>query len=180
MLSLDHHLLEQFKAGNRSAFEYIYTEYSPKVYRFAQRYMKNSNDVEDIVQDVFIRLWDARMSINPALNFDNYLFTITRHLIFNRHRQINELYLQDTVLASLEQECYLLEEEMVAQDLSQFIDKIVAQLPPKQREVYNLSRRQMLSYKEIAKRLGISEKTVEAHIYQALKTIRNKLKDEQK
>jgi len=174
-------LLEQFMAGKRSAFEYIYMEYSPKVYRFALRYMMNSNDVEDIVQDVFIRLWDARMSINPALNFDNYLFTITRNLIFNRYReQINEVYFQDNVLASLEKEYYMLEDEIITQDLSQDIDKIVDQLPPKQQEVFNLSRRQMFTYKEISAKLGISEKTVESHIYQALKTIRKEIAREEK
>ncbi len=175
MLSLNH-LLEQFKKGDRSAFGHIYMEYSPKVYRFARRYMTNDNDVEEIVQDVFVRLWEARQSVNPALNFDNYLFTITRNLIFNRHRaRVNELYFQDTVLASLEQEYYMPEDEIVTQDLSQFIDKIIGQLPPKQQEVFNLSRQQMLTYKEIAGQLGISEKTVEAHIYQALKFIRKQI-----
>ena len=174
-------LLEQFKDGNRGAFERIYVEYSPKVLRFAQRYMKNKNDVEEIVQDVFIRLWDARANINTELNFDNYLFTITRNLIFNYNRtRINEIYLQDTVLASLQNEYYMLEDDIVAHNLAQYINNIVEQFPPKQREVFNLSRRQMLSYKEIAAQLNISEKTVESHIYQALKTIRKKLEQEEK
>ena len=170
------YLLEQLKVGDRTAFANIYSEYYPKVYRFAQRYMKNSNDVDDIVQDVFIRLWEARTSINPALNFDNYLFTITRNHILNINRaQVNELYLQDTVLASLEHERYMQEDEIIAQDLAQYIDNIVEQLPPKQQETFKMSRQQMLTYKEIAEQLGISAKTVESHIYQALKFIRKKL-----
>ena len=180
MLSLDQ-LLEQLKTGNRLAFKRIYNEYAPKVYRFAQRYMTNDNDVEDIVQEVFIRLWKVRMSVNPTLNFDNYLFTIARNLIFNHHRaRINEVYLQDTVLASLENEYDMPEDEIIAQDLSQYIDKIVEQLPPKQQEVFNMSRRQMLTYKEIAEQLGISEKTVESHIYQALKFIRQAINRDEK
>lgn len=178
MLSLNH-LLDQFKAGDRLAFGHIYMEYSPKVYRFARRYMNNTSDIEEIVQDVFVRLWDARMTVNPALNFDNYLFTITRHLILNRHRaKINEIYLQDTVLASLEQEYDMPEDEIIAQDLSRYIDKIIEQLPPKQQEVFTLSRRQILTYKEIAEQLGISEKTVEAHIHQAIRYIRKMIKQE--
>jgi len=179
MLSLDN-LLEQFKAGDRLAFKRIYMEYVPKVYRFAQRYMKDDNDVEDIVQEVFIRLWTVRTSVNPTLSFDNYLFTIARNLIFNHHRaRINEVYLQDTVLASLEKESYMPEDEIIAQDLSQYIDKIVEQLPAKQQEVFKLSRHQMLTYREIAEQLGISEKTVESHIYQALKFIRKEIKREE-
>ena len=180
MLSLIH-LLEQFKTGDRVAFERIYMEYSPKVYRFSQRYMNNICDIEEIVQDVFVRLWDARMNINSTLNFDNYLFTITRNLIFNRHRaRVNEVYVQDTVLASFEKEYDISEDEIIAQDLSQYIDKIIEQLPPKQQEVFNLSRRQMLTYREIAQQLGISEKTVEAHIYQSLKFIRKELEREER
>ena len=175
MLSLIH-LLEQLKTGDRRAFEHIYMEYSPRVYRFAQRYMNNSCDIEEIVQDVFVRLWEARTNVNPELNFDNYLFTITRNLIFNRHRaRVNEIFVQDTVLAGLVQGNDLPEDEIIAQDLSEYIDRIIEQLPPKQQETFNLSRRQMMTYKEIAQQLGISEKTVEAHIYQALKYIRKKL-----
>lgn len=170
------HLLNQFKVGNQSAFEQIYLNYSPKVYRFTKRYVNNNGDVEEIVQDVFLRLWNARTAINPDLNFDNYLFTITRNLIFNLHRaRINEQHFQTAVLASIEQEYENPEDEIVARDLLQYIDNIVAQFPPKQQVVFNLSRKQMLSHKEISIKLGISEKTVKAHIYQVLSKIRKQL-----
>lgn len=174
-------LLEQLKKSDRAAFEHIYKEYSQKVYRFAQRYMNNNCDVEEIVQDTFVHLWEARMNIDPALNFDNYLFTITRNLIFNSHRtKVNEVCIQDTVLAGLEQEYDMLEDEIIVRDLSQYINHIIEQLPPKQQEVFNLSRQQLLPYKEIAKQLNISEKTVEAHIYQAIKYIRKNMEHEEK
>ena len=171
-------VLQELKEGDKAIFERIYLNYSPKVYSFARRYMKNDSDADDIVQDVFIRLWEARTTINSELNFDNYLFTITRNLIFDRHRMsVNELYFQDTVLASLQKEepYYLQENEIIADDLASFINKVVEKLPPKQKEVYNLSRHQMLTYREIAEKLNISVKTVEAHIYQVLKIIRKNL-----
>lgn len=172
-------ILEQFKTGDRSAYEHIYREYAEKVYRFAKRYMKNNEDTEEAVQDVFIRLWNARESINSDLNFDNYLFTITKNLIFNQHRnKVNETYFQTILLASLEQESVSQENEFIAEDLSRYIDEIINRLPPKQQEIFNLSRKQLLPHKEIALRLNISEKTVEAHIYQALKTIRKQLNHE--
>ena len=175
-------LLEQLKAGDRRAFERIFMEYSPRVYRFAQRFMNVRCDIEEVVQDVFVRLWEARTNVNPELNFDNYLFTITRNLILNRHRarRVNEIYVQDTVLAGLEQGKDLPEDEIIAQDLANFIDRITEQLPPKQQEVFNLSRQKMMTYREIAQQLGISEKTVEAHIYQALRFIRKNLEHEEK
>jgi len=166
-------LLEQFKAGDPSAFEHLYLDYSPKAYRFTKRYVCHNEDAEEIVQDVFIRLWETRDTIDPDQNFDNYLFTITRNLIFNRYRaKVNEQHYKTAILASVEQEYDQLEEEVVAQDLSQYIDDIVSQFPPKQQEVFNMSRKQMLSHKEIAEKLGIAEKTVRAHIYQVLSKIR--------
>lgn len=174
-------LLEQFKSGNHSAFEYIYMEYADKVYRFAKRYINNSEDAEEVVQDVFIRLWDARSFINPQLNFDNYLFTITKNLIFNRHRsKVNETYFKTMVLSGLEQEHHIPENEIIAKDLSQYIDNITEKLPPKQQKIFNLSRKQFFTHKEIASQMGISEKTVEAHIYQALRNIRKFMESESK
>ena len=162
---------------NKGDFERIYLNYYHKVYSFARRYMKNGSDAEDVVQDVFIRLWETKTAINPELNLDNYLFTITRNLIFKRYRaSVNELYLQDTVLAGIMQEPhYSQENEIIANDLAKHIDEIVKSLSPRQREIYNLSRHQMLSYKEISEKLDISIKTVETHIYQILKAIRKNL-----
>ncbi len=166
-------LLHRFKTGDRSAFEHIYVEYAPKVYRFACRYLSDKGIAEEIVQDAFVRLWEARSFIDPDHNFDNYLFTITRNIIFNRHRKnVNELYYRTFLLASLEHEYYFTEDEIVSYDLAEYIDRVVDRLPAQQKTVFNLSRKQMLTHKEIAAQLGISEKTVEAHIYQALKTIR--------
>ena len=172
-------ILEQFKTGDRLAFELIYRQYADKVYRFASRYIRNNEDPEEVVQDVFIRLWNVRESVNSGLNFDNYLFTITKNLIFNQHRhKINEVYFQTVLLASIEQEHISQENEIIAEDLSRYIDKIIMGMPPKQQEIFNLSRKQLLPYKEIALQLDISEKTVEAHIHKALKTIRQQLRRE--
>lgn len=174
-------LLEQFKFGSHSAFENLYDKYADKVYRFARRYISNTEDVEEIIQDVFVRLWDARSFVNPQLNFDNYLFTITKNLIFNRYRsKVNETYFQTMVLVGLEQESHVQEDEIIAKDLSQYIDDITEKLPPKQQKIFNLSRKQFLTHKEIASQMGISEKTVEAHIYQALKNIRKYMESESK
>ena len=170
-------LLERLKTGDLSAFEHIYSDYSSKVYRFARRYLNRNEDAEEIVQDVFVRLWDARMLLNPKLNFDNYLFTITRHLIINRYRRkVNEVFLHTTVFMEPENMVeHDVEAEIIMTDMMQFVDKIVQQFPPRQQEIFDMSRKQMLSHKEIAVKLDISEKTVKAHIYQVLNKIREHL-----
>ena len=172
-------ILDRFKEDDPSAFERIYLEYNQKVYRFAKRYTNNKEDAEEIVQDVFVKLWDVRRTIDTACNFDNFLFAVTRNLLFDRHRRkVNEQHFQTTVLASLEEEFESTEDEIIAQDLSLYIEKIVEQLPPKQQEVFNLSRKQMLNREEIAEKLGIAEETVKAHIHQALSKIRKILANE--
>ena len=172
-------ILERFKENDQSAFEQIYLEYNQKIYRFAKRYTNCIEDAEEIVQDVFIKLWDVRKTIDTECHFDHFLFAVTRNLIFDRHRRkISEQHFQTTVLASLEEEFESTEDEIVAEDLSRYIDKIVEQFPPKQREVFNLSRKEMLSRKEIAEKLGMAEETVKAHIHQALSKIRKLLANE--
>ena len=86
------HVLERFKEGDRSAFEQIYLEYSPRIYRFAKRYTCNKEDAEEIVQDVFLKLWDIRNTLNLTQNFDSFLFTVTRNLLFDRHRSNSDLF----------------------------------------------------------------------------------------
>ncbi|MDR1864927.1 MAG: RNA polymerase sigma-70 factor [Bacteroidales bacterium] len=170
--------LEKFKAGDHRAFEHIYRKYASKVFLFARKYLKSAEDAEETVQEVFVRLWDARELVQSEAAFDNYLFTITRNLIFNLHRhKVNETYLRTVLLAGIEQDACRQEEEMMAQDLSQYIDRVVEQLPAKQREIFNLSRKQLLTHREIAEKLGISEKTVEAHIHRVLKILRRHSKD---
>ena len=172
-------ILDRFKEDDQSAFERIYLGYNQKIYRFAQRYTNCKEDAEEIVQDVFVKLWDVRKTIDTECNFDSFLFAVTRNLIFDRHRRkVNEQHFQTTVLASLEEEFESTEDEIMAEDLSRYIDRIVEQLPPKQQEVFNLSRKEMLNRKEIAEKLGMAEETVKAHIHQALSKIRKFLANE--
>ena len=99
----------------------------------------------------------------------------TRNLIFNRHRKtLNEDFYKMTVIAAMESS-YDIEEEIEARSLGEYIDTLIDELPPRRREIFNLSRKQHLSYKEIAERLNISEKTVENQIAEALKHLRKNI-----
>jgi len=103
------------------------------------------------------------------------MFVITRNLIFNQHRKnLNEDFYKMTVLAAME-DSYDIEEEIEAKNLSEYIDMLINELPPRRREIFNLSRKGNKSYKEIAELLNISEKTVENQISEALKYLRKNI-----
>ncbi|EXY66705.1 sigma-70 family RNA polymerase sigma factor, partial [Bacteroides fragilis] len=121
----------------------------------------------EVVQEVFVKLWEARIFLKENESFKGFLFIITRNIIFNQFRKsFNENAYKTTVLSSAEVE-YDIENEMDAADLQGYIKKLISELTPRQQEVFHLSREEHLSYKEIAIRLSISEKTVERHINEA-------------
>ena len=104
-----------------------------------------------------------------------YLFIITRNLIFNQFRKsFNENAYKLTVLSAA-MDYYDMEDELSAADLKEFIKRMVGELPPRQQEVFKMSRDEHLTYKEIATRLNISEKTVERHINEAIKFLKKNI-----
>lgn len=168
-------LIKSLKEGDKEAFSLLYKQYWDRVYRFSQLYLNSKERVEDVVQEVFIKVWESRDFIRENDNFKGLLFIITRNLIFNQYRRnVNEDFYKMTVLSAMETS-YDIEEEIDAYDLSAYIDQLIAELPERRREIFNLSRKEHKSYKEIALRLNISEKTVENQIAEALKYLKKNI-----
>ena len=160
------------KQGSREAFATLYRQYWQQEYKFCHLYVTNADDAEDVVQEVFIKVWENREWIREDERFKGLLFIITRNLVFNQHRKkVNESLYKVTLLAALE-ESEEIEEEIDANDLRAYIEQLIDELPPRRREIFNLSRKEQKSYKEIAELLHISEKTVENQIGEALKYLR--------
>ena len=171
----DDELIGQLRQGSEGAFTTLYKKYWRQVYNFCRLYMTTRESAEGVVQEVFIKVWESREFIRQSDNFKGLLFVITRNLIFNRHRKtLNEDFYKMTVIAAMESS-YDIEEEIEARSLGEYIDTLIDELPPRRREIFNLSRKQHLSYKEIAERLNISEKTVENQIAEALKHLRKNI-----
>ena len=167
--------LDRFRQGDSEAFASLYQSHWQQVFRFSRLYLRSDDDAEDVVQEVFIRLWQIHESIHPGDNFSGLLFIITRNLIFNRfRRQIDPLGFKVSVLAALETSDDI-ESEISARDLSEYIDRLVDLMPARQRQVFNMSRREHKSYREIAEELDLSQKTVEAHMREALRFLRDNL-----
>ncbi len=163
------------RQGSKEAFTALYNKYWNQVFNFSKLYIKGNDVAEEVVQEVFTKLWEAREMISEKDNFKGLLFIITRNLVFNKHRKrLNEDFYKITVLTAIESS-YDIEGEIEAKQLSEYIDQLIAELPPRRREIFILSRKEHKTYSEIAELLQISEKTVENQIHEALKYLRHNI-----
>jgi RNA polymerase sigma-70 factor (ECF subfamily) len=169
-------LLEALRKGNSQAFEALFYRYYSKVYHFTLKLLKNKEDAEGIVQEVFITIWEKRKRIEPDGSFSGFLFTVTRNKIYNRVKQklpqqeFND-YLDSSGSYDLSP-CRDFEFE----ELNDLIRAIIDSLPPKRKKIFLLSRIRGLTYKEIADKLGVSVNTVDTQIRKSLNDIRKYLK----
>jgi len=176
ILNSDEKLMQEIKAGNMFAFDVLYKKYSKRLYKFAYSILKSSEESENIVQDVFLNLWENRHKVEKDSSVKYYVFTIAYNSAISiirkktRESQFIE-YLKS--LQDLNQEPVNIELEY--NELTDKLNDIINHLPDRQKEVYLLHRVEGLKYQEIAERLNISVNTIENHMSRALKTIRAKL-----
>ena len=166
-------LLLKLIGGDNISFEKIYFNYVDRVYYFALRYLNNRLEAEEIVQEVFSKIWESRSNINVELSFSGYLLTTTKNTIFNENRKkVNHSAYCEYVLNYLQKNTYNLEQEIIYQDLIDKVNHAIEELPPKRQEIFKLSRINGLHYKEISEKLGITEKTIETHMRLAFKDLK--------
>ena len=128
---------------------------------------------EDIFQDAFTIVWQGRRFINPDASFSAYLYTIVRNRILNQLRDLSyQDKLREQILSQAVNYTNETRDEIIANDLRQFISCALQQLTPRQREIFEMSREQQMSHREIAEVLGISVNTVQESISISLKTLR--------
>ncbi len=176
-LYTDQQLMEQLKQGNEKALEILFKKYYSSLTRFANTILKDKASAEDMVQDVFMKIWNNsnRIEINSSLKA--YLFTATRNHCFNLLKRAD----RDEVSAeAIENDSSLsvndIEEKIAAKSLNLKIQEAIELLPEKCKLTFQLSRFENMSYKEIAETMNVSVKTVENQMGKALSTLRLHLK----
>ena len=163
-------------------FEKLYKLYYPKMFAFAKNYVPANEDAENIVQDVFLILWERKEEIEISFTLTTYLFTLVKNrcLNFLRHKLIEEEY-NSQMKEELGFKLYALEtfnySYQSEEELQEVIQRALDTLPERCREVFIKSRIEGLKYKEISDELGISGNTVENQMVTALKKLRVALKD---
>ncbi|UCH15330.1 MAG: RNA polymerase sigma-70 factor [Bacteroidales bacterium] len=166
-------LVREIKGGDHDSFRQIYYKYSEKVYLFTVRYISNVGDAEEIVQEVFSRIWEYRNNLDENRSFNGYILTITKNIIFNENRKkVNFNIYCKYIINYLQGISNQTENQVIYESVKNLINKEINNFPPKRRQIFNMSRNEGLSYNEIAKKLSISEKTVESHLRLALNRLR--------
>lgn len=156
----------------------LFRFYYAELCGFARVIVKHPEIAEDIVQDVFVKLWAKRMEIQFSASIKSYLYTATKHACLNhidKHQRRSELL--NIYLEGMAAHTENVEAHIHYQDLRKKVAGAIDDLPPRCKEVFVLSRSHFKSYQEIADELGISVKAVEQHIGKALKSLRVSLKD---
>lgn len=167
-------LLIKLKNGDATAFEEIYNQYRSKIYTYALKLSKSTVVAEEIVQEVFIKIWQKREQLNPELHFGAYLKKITLNHVLNHLKKVaREKTLQNELFNYLSLIRNNAEDSLLEKELLKTYEEAIAQLPPQKKIIYQLSRNEELSHDEIAKKLNISKNTVKNHMVEATKFIRN-------
>ena len=176
ILYSDEELMREIKADNMFAFDLIYKKYSKKLYKFGYSLLKSHEETENLVQDVFLNLWENRNKVEKDSSIKSYIFAITYNSAISilRKKAMESKFVE--YLKSLQ----IINEkpvnmELEYTELTNKINEIVYALPQRQKEVYLLHKVEALKYSEIAVLLDISVNTIENHMSRALKTIRKKL-----
>jgi RNA polymerase sigma-70 factor (family 1) len=169
----DDKLLELFELDDIAAFEEIYNRYWLKLYAAAYNRLKEREAAQEIVQDFFTSFWINRDQLKIHSSLQGYLFSAIKYSVLNykRAENVRAGYCELLLLAS-ENSYNPTEEYLACKELIESVNAGVNQLPPKCRSVFELSRQQYKTNKEIAKLLDISEKTVENHLTKALRYLR--------
>lgn len=172
----DAELTDLLKADDQNAFTEIYNRFQGVLYLYACKITRDDDIAEDLVQELFINLWDKRQTLNFTSSVSSYLYTSVRYKFFDLvdKQKVRADYLQ-TMQFLLDQGSYDTDNYMDEKELSATIENAVSELPEKMRAVFLLSRKNNLSNKEIADQLGIAEKTVKNQLSMALKTLKVKI-----
>ncbi len=167
------------KKGNHNAFKNLFDEYAKRIFVFAKGYLKSNQEAEEVVQEVFVKIWNVRESINTDLSFKSYLFKITynyvREVFLKKKRENNYKHELLDLAVDFDNRT---EERIDYHSLLELVEKLINQLPPRQKEIVILKRKNGLPVKEIAIMLDISPRTVEKHLSEALKSLKQSLTDD--
>ncbi len=174
---MDTEIVRNIVSGDMKAFEMLFNDYYEKLGNFAYHYLKDKDNAEDVVQELFSKLWINREKLSVETTINAYLFGAVRNACLNRlkHQKVKSAYISEAV-NGMDYDDFI-PNKVDAVDLSNLIRSSISDLPTERQKIFLLSREQGLKYQEIANKQGISVKTVEAQMGKALRFLRERLKE---
>ena len=176
---LDSDIIRLIQEGNKKAFQKVFEEYSPKIYHFSLSYLNNVVDAEELVQDVFLKLWDKRETLDHSKNLKAYIYKIAINTIYDviRRRNVENAF-KDFANSSYETSSNNTWHTIIYEEMQEKLDLLISQFPEQRRKIYKLSKEKGLSNDEIALKLKISKRTVENQLYRAISLLKQHFKNE--
>lgn len=166
-------LVSELKNGNEKAFRQLFDLYHQDIYGYSISLLKSKEAAEENVQDVFMKVWLNRESLNIEQSFKAYIFTIARNQAFNvLNKAANEIILKEAVFYESQKTHEYGDYAVREADCKKLRKQAIKQLPPKRRQIFKMSRKKGMSYEEISQELGISISTVRNQMSKALESIR--------
>lgn len=160
--------------GNEDAFRHIFSKYSGRIYQVALGYLRSGTLAEEVVQDVFMRVWEGRAGLRQVHRFEGWLFIISRNHILN---YLEKLAGERKALRSLSMSAPQWEattdRRLTDRQYEDLLREAVVSLSPMQKDIYRMAREEQLTYDQIGRKLGISALTVKTHMSRALRHIRH-------
>ena len=165
----DSELAAKIKSGEKYAYQQLFERYAPRIYQFSISYLYNKADAEELVQDVFLKIWEKRETLNLSKNIKSFIFKIAVNTIYDfiRRRNLKNAF-HDFTLEDWEADSNNTWHTIIFDDMQAHLEKLISQLPEQQQKIFRLSKQEGLTNDEIAQQLNVSKRTVENHLYRAI------------
>lgn len=163
--------VDKLRNGDHKAFDKVFIAYFNKIKYFINGLICSEDDAEELTQEIFVKLWINRMSIDSQKSFNAFLYVLARNSAFNylKHKLVEQTYLNTPLPEQIAEDT---EEIIYAKEIALLVEMAVQRMPEKRREIYNMSRNEGLTNEQIASQLSISKKTVENQLSLTLKELR--------
>ena len=173
-------LVIQLKDGNQASYKVLYDKYAPMLFAFSRKYLQTQEDAEEIVQEVFLRIWEKKENIDENQSFSSYVIQAAKYRIYNGFRKkVNEQAYLDFLIYADDSSRNFTELDVNYHAVKKKAESAIMAMPPKRQEIFRLSREDGLKNREIAVKLQISIKTVENQMGLALKFLKDELSEYQ-
>ena len=173
----DRELVELLIGGSQAALGELYTRYRKQLVYFCKQYLKNEAESEDIVQNIFLKLWETRHSLGTVSSFSGFVKTMAQNQATDKLRHIDvHSRFAGNILTSGTDSTNETEESIIDNDYTELLNKLIESLPPRQKEIFRFSRIEGLTYREISELLQISDSAVQKHASLALHKIEEVLR----
>lgn len=169
----DKELVILLTRDDEDAFRELYLRYKMKLWYYCFSLLKSEEDVDDIVQEVFIRLWELRRFIDPGLSVSSLMYTMVRNRVLNYFRDMDvKLQAKKVLFQKQSVTENSIDAEVAFSEYQQIVEEAIEQLPSQRKKIFRMSRMKHMTHKEIAAQLGISVNTVQEHISESLRFIK--------